>query len=45
MKSLFELMMISEYYDIPLGVFYIVFPKRNGIMSKIRNKLASVAQL
>ena len=45
MKSLFELIMISEYYDIPLGVFFVVFPKKNNIISKIKNKLASIAQL
>ena len=24
MKRLFELMMLSEYYDIPIGVFFVV---------------------
>ena len=33
MKSLFELIMISEYYDIPLGVFFVVFPKENKLLN------------
>ena len=33
MKSLFELIMISEYYDIPLGVFFVVFSKKNKLLN------------